>query len=220
MRFQPVPLNEDLNVLVAPFIVISRMMPATAVCQVHHIGWVLIGLSGVFMLGVAGLIIQSVLSNRRPDPRNPKQMLRHHTNLLMLYAESDPGFKEQARRFAELFRDLVPPTGCSTSLQGEVVRSIDRLGSEERRNGNLNWGLGYDEFITVLRESLLDGTVFDETALDEIAACIDTVSRHGTQPQEEDQVYRAFACLIKAAVQFCEAHPEPIPYTPKSPRST
>lgn len=195
------------------------MINAASISQVHPIGWALIGLSGIFILGVAGLVIHSALTNRPPNPSNPEEMLRHHTKLLMLYAQGESGFQTRARRFAEIFRDLVPPIGCAPSLQGEIVRSVDRLASEERRNGNLNWDAGYAEFVTVLRESLLDPIVFDEAALKEIKGCIDLVSRHGTEPQDEDGVCHAFAVMIRAAVQYCQFRAELLPYSPSSPRS-
>src|SRR5687768_5497968 len=109
----------------------------------HPAGIALCVMAGLFVLLVVGLIVKSLLDRRRPDFSDPAQMLAHHVSLLKHHHTGEASFLPAARKFAEMFASWVPPEGPADSIQGEVIRSVDRLASEERRNGNGNWNSYY-----------------------------------------------------------------------------
>ena len=49
-----------------------------------------------------------------------------------------------SEKFFELFEKLVPASGQATTVQGEVVRSINKLVNDCVSNGLANWDAGYD----------------------------------------------------------------------------
>lgn len=177
---------------------------------IHPIGWALIIMAGLVVLGIATLILRSMWQNRRPNPRNPAQMMRHHVKLLMYHVNDDPRFPRAVAQFAKLFRELVPDAGRSATVQGELIRSVDRLASEERRNGNMNWGAKYASFTAFLRERLLDESVFSEEEITTLASKIELIHRNGTDAQNPKEVRVAFGDLIVAAVAYCQKRPVPI----------
>lgn len=179
--------------------------------QMHPIGVALCVLAGLFVVLIAILVVKTLLDNRRPDLSTPAKRLAHHVLLLGHHDTDDAAFRPAARRFAQLFSELVPDQGPADSVQGEVIRSVDRLASEERRNGNGNWSRGFRAFAVTLRQRLLDEQVFDSAALKSLREDVALVERHGSKPQDPEAVRLAFGRLIMASVTFCQHHPEPMP---------
>jgi len=70
-------------------------------------------------------------------------------------------YLEEAR---SLWQTSVPANGQSATVQGELLRAVEKLRDEAQRNGNLNWGSGHEVFIEYLRENLLGSAWFDQTA--------------------------------------------------------
>lgn len=55
------------------------------------------------------------------------------------------------------WKALVPAKGCASTLQGELVRAIDRISSEYFRNGMMNWGDGsgyYEKLVKLIHTTL------------------------------------------------------------------
>lgn len=46
-------------------------------------------------------------------------------------------YQQEAR---SLWQTSVPPRGQAATVQGELLRAVEKLRDEARRNGNLNWG--------------------------------------------------------------------------------
>ena len=64
--------------------------------------------------------------------------------------------------YQELWDELVPPSGPSNSLQGQLLVCIGKLSDEFFRNGNINWDhnkANYLEMISFLKTHLLDGSI-------------------------------------------------------------
>ncbi|HEX9174292.1 MAG TPA: hypothetical protein VF861_16705 [Telluria sp.] len=62
-----------------------------------------------------------------------------------------------------LWRNLVPPAGQSTTVQGELLRAVVKLQDEAQRNGNINWDEGFERFIDFLHLHLVTkSTLSDE----------------------------------------------------------
>lgn len=195
------------------------MILAADTHTIHPVGWVLIALAALFVLAVVAMMVQACLHGRPPRLDTPEKLIRHHALLLHSYAEKDPAFKAAALTFATLHHELVPETGAAASLQGEILRSVDRLAGEERRNGNLNWSNGYSQFVSFLRETLLDPHAFDEARRSDLSAQLDTIEGHANDPADIQRIDGAFASLICAAVDYHARHPSLTPYTASPDRT-
>ena len=65
---------------------------------------------------------------------------------------------------------LLPKSGQAASLQGELLRAVEKLRMEAKVNGNINWDDGFVRFVEFLQRHLQAETKFDEKAQAEIAA--------------------------------------------------
>ena len=116
-------------------------------------------------------------------------------------------YDEEAR---SLWRTAVPPRGQAATVQGELLRAVERLRDEARRNGNINWETGYEIFIASLRRHLLSAPQFAVTARQEIEADLNRLSEF-EYPETSDSLYDR---LSDRVIEWCHAHPQPLPHIP------
>lgn len=87
-----------------------------------------------------------------------------------------------------LWKTLVPKSGQADTVQGKLIRAVERLRWESQNNGNSNWDEGFVRFCEFLERTLAVTPPFDERALREIRADI-TRLRDFEQPYLEDDLY-------------------------------
>ena len=87
-----------------------------------------------------------------------------------------------------IWKNHVPSRGQSDTVEGEMIRAIERLRWEAQENGNGNWDKAFKYFCEFLWKTLHDKNVFDEHALQEIKEDIETISK-GRQPYLHDDIY-------------------------------
>ena len=95
------------------------------------------------------------------------------------------------RHFEEakhIWKTLVPKSGQADTVQGELIRAIERLRWESQNNGNGNWDGGFDRFCDLIEKSLSVTPPFDDDALLEIRADISRL-RNYEDPYLEDDLY-------------------------------
>jgi len=125
-----------------------------------------------------------------------------------------------------VWHNLVPPSGQAGTVQGELLRAVEKLRWEAQENGNINWDDGFLILISFLEQHLLNSPVFspaDRAALqgdlgrlrdflpvDELISDEDT----GSLPYVGDDLYDR---LTSCVVAFVRANPHPLPY-PANPR--
>jgi len=59
-----------------------------------------------------------------------------------------------------IWREFVPPSGQAETVQGELLRAVEKLRDEAMRNGNGNWDKGFKILLKYLEAHLLDRAVF------------------------------------------------------------
>lgn len=59
-----------------------------------------------------------------------------------------------------IWKDFVPPSGQAETVQGELMRAVEKLRDEAIRNGNSNWDAGFGVLLRYLERHLLDAAVF------------------------------------------------------------
>ena len=70
-------------------------------------------------------------------------------------------FNEAAR----IWRECVPKSGQADTIEGELLRAVEKLRNEATRNGNINWDSGFEILLSFLESRLLDKAVYSEAKL-------------------------------------------------------
>src|ERR1041385_5828750 len=63
----------------------------------------------------------------------------------------------------EIWQKFVPKSGQADTVQGEMLRAVEKLRDGARRNGNLNWDRGFEILLAYLSEKLSDSDAFDDS---------------------------------------------------------
>jgi hypothetical protein len=118
---------------------------------------------------------------------------------------------------ARIQKELVPIAGESEALQGELVRCINNLNDEARRNGWMNFDEGDIESIDVLRRYLPDTAVFSEAVCQHIRTSLDTVRYAGERGADEGEFgYDELTFLAQRVAEWCHHHKDLIYKQPES----
>jgi hypothetical protein len=118
-----------------------------------------------------------------------------------------------------IWRHLVPKSGQSGTVQGELLRAVEKLRWEAQNNGNINWDEGFLMLVEFLRKTLNAEPSFGESELLSINADLDRI-RHFTPvdeledvtdeanlPYVEDDLYDR---LVGFVAKFARQNPMPI----------
>jgi hypothetical protein len=124
--------------------------------------------------------------------------------------------KNWKKKFPKLWNELVPSKGPAKSLQGELIRTIGKITDEIYRNGNLNWDKDYDLLLDFLNYHLTDPHCFSQKAISEITLNMDKLRNH-RHPDVSGDASPSYI-ISGMVVAWCEAHPDPMTYTPTSSR--
>ncbi|WP_294823360.1 hypothetical protein [uncultured Flavobacterium sp.] len=156
-----------------------------------------------------------ILNNYGTPPRNESvREMRSVANLLAKYdamdIEKPAPVKQELKtnlKYPEVGREIwakyVPRSGASETVQGELLRSIEKLRDEAQRNGNINYGDMHKKMADYIAVTLIASGMFDEQ---EIKHDIKPLT-YKTKPYLEDDVYDRFCDRI---CEFYLKHPEPI----------
>ena len=87
-----------------------------------------------------------------------------------------------------IWKEFVPQSGQADTVQGELMRAVEKLRDEAIRNGNANWDKGFKILLRYLDQHLTDAAVFPKATR---AATRKTIWRLGFAmlPVLDDDVY-------------------------------
>ncbi|NEA72582.1 hypothetical protein C8250_041410 [Streptomyces sp. So13.3] len=111
-------------------------------------------------------------------------------------------YAEEAGR---IWRTYVPKRGQADTVQGELIRAVEKLRDEAVRNGNINWDDSFERLVLFLQRTLSDSQVFDTSASQEIADDLTLISDPGV-PADDGPFDRLTDCLVV----WCREHPDPV----------
>ena len=130
-----------------------------------------------------------------------------------------------------LWDTKVPASGQADTLQGELLREVEKLRTEAMDNGNLNWDDNFAFFCDNIKQTLADSNLFDSQRLENLSRLLDFVKECGEYaasynageiPDEEaDPVKFAYVdddlydYVTDAIAEFALANPTDIPYQKK-----
>ena len=106
-----------------------------------------------------------------------------------------------------IWQNLVPKSGQCDSVQGELLRAVEKLSWEAQNNGNANWDSGFERLIDFLEGTLCGEPKISEVMKKSIRGNL-ALLRDYEYPQTEDGVYEE---LTEMVVEFCRIHPQLIP---------
>lgn len=67
-----------------------------------------------------------------------------------------------------IWKNYVPKNGQATTLQGELLREIEKIRCEAQDNGNINWDNDYTYFCDFISKKLSEQTIFSKSEKEEI----------------------------------------------------
>jgi hypothetical protein len=116
--------------------------------------------------------------------------------IAMLYFEEAKG----------IWQSFVPKSGQSATVQGELLRAVEKLRDEATRNGNGNWDEGFEILLRYLEKHLLDPAVFQQ---DLLATTKSTLSRlrNFEDPYLADDLYDALTDRVVECFRFYGSQP-------------
>ncbi|MBD1373695.1 hypothetical protein IC620_15220 [Hazenella sp. IB182357] len=92
------------------------------------------------------------------------------------------------REAKDVWKNYVPKEGQSSTVEGELIRAIEKLRYEAQNNGNGNYDFAFNLFCTYIEETLSDPNVFDSKVLKQIQEDVQ-VLRNYKQPYLSDDLY-------------------------------
>jgi len=120
--------------------------------------------------------------------------------------------KTQTMKYAEeakhLWQTYVPKSGQADTVRGELIRAVEKLRDEARRNGNINWDRGHEILCSFIRDTLCDSGVFDKVAVAEIKSDVARLEDY-EHPHCDENLYDR---LTDRIVEWSQKHPDPIPH--------
>jgi hypothetical protein len=111
-----------------------------------------------------------------------------------------------------VWQNLVPRSGQSDWVQGELLRCVEKLCWEAQTNGNVNWDKGFELIVDYLEETLCGEASFTEEARRSIREDVALLRNYENPYTEQD----LFDRLTGHVVAFCRQHPSLIP-KPRNP---
>jgi hypothetical protein len=111
---------------------------------------------------------------------------------------------------SHIWQTYVPKRGQAATVQGELLRANEKLRDESRRNGNMNWDEGHEILARFLLDTLTASAVLSDQAKSQLRVDIARVLDFEDPSTEED----LFDRIERALLDWCAAHPDPVPRAP------
>ncbi len=106
-----------------------------------------------------------------------------------------------------IWKEYVPKRGQSKTVQGEMLRAVEKLRDEAQRNGNINFNDNHKRLAGYVQDTLSASGLFDNETIKQIKADIKKISAK-TRPYLEDDIYDR---LCDRICEYHLHHGEPVP---------
>lgn len=110
---------------------------------------------------------------------------------------------EEAKNIWETF---VPKSGQAKTVQGELLRAVEKLRDEAQRNGNANWDEGFGILLSYLQQRLTDSVLYSSESIQETNNILERLSNFD-YPYLEDDLYDNLADKIVEYFKFYGSMP-------------
>jgi len=116
-----------------------------------------------------------------------------------------------------IWKHLVPPQRHAATVQGELLRAIERLRTEAQDNGNVNWDPQFAMFVDYLARHLAGETGFSDRVRQSIRDDLErlrfdeSAAEDDAEPYIDDDLYDRICGHV---VSYCRLHPALVPHVP------
>ena len=107
-----------------------------------------------------------------------------------------------------IWSQFVPKSGQAQTVQGELLRAVEKLRDEAIRNGNGNWDRGFEILLEFLDGHLLDAHVFAPDVLGQTKATLSRL-RIYENPLLDDGPYDALGDRVVDYFHHHGSQPHP-----------
>jgi hypothetical protein len=107
-----------------------------------------------------------------------------------------------------IWQTQVPERGQAATVQGELLRAVEKLRDEARRNGNVNWGDGHERLRSYIQRHLSEPGILPSDEQTTLRSDLDRLADY-ERPETDDSVYDR---ISDGVVLWARAHPEPVPH--------
>lgn len=114
--------------------------------------------------------------------------------------------KEYAEKAKYIWQNLVPPRGQADTVQGELLRAIEKLADEAQRNGNVNWDKGHIILVEYIVKTIDEANILDDKKSKQFHKDMHRLL-NGNEPYIDDDLYDRVTEII---VDFYTKYPNPI----------
>ena len=83
-----------------------------------------------------------------------------------------------------IWKNYVPSKGQADSLQGELLREMEKIRCEAQDNGNINWDDDYSYFCDFISERLCEQPIFTAAEKDEVILIMSYLKKCGIYAQK------------------------------------
>jgi len=87
-----------------------------------------------------------------------------------------------------IWQTYVPKRGQAETVQGELLRAVEKLRDESIRNGNMNWDSGFETLLAYIEARLTDPAVYSPDVIASTRAILSRLQDYD-QPYLEDDLY-------------------------------
>ncbi|SEW40036.1 hypothetical protein SAMN04488122_2810 [Chitinophaga arvensicola] len=108
----------------------------------------------------------------------------------------------------QIWQQMVPPMGQADTVQGELLRALEKLRDEAQRNGNINYFDSHLQLAKFVMDTLINTGGFDKKTQTKIKSSAKQLMKAGS-PYLEDDVYDY---LVDKVCEFYLKHSTPIPH--------
>ena len=112
-------------------------------------------------------------------------------------------YEEEAK---QIWKSFVPKSGQAETVQGELLRAVEKLRDEALRNGNGNWDEGFEMLLTYLKIKLTDNRVYSEESIGEIKRFLIRL-KDFDNPYLEDDLYDKLGERVVEYFKFYGSQP-------------
>ncbi|HEU4678401.1 MAG TPA: hypothetical protein VFS35_02695 [Terrimicrobiaceae bacterium] len=122
-----------------------------------------------------------------------------------------------------IWRNLVPKNGQASTVQGELLRAVEKLRWEAQENGNINWDDGFLILIDFLEQTLAASGALAAPQGEAMKVDLDRLRNFlpVDELEDEDDSERLpyvdddlYDRLTHCVVAFARANPTPVPRQP------
>jgi hypothetical protein len=102
-----------------------------------------------------------------------------------------------------VWQNLVPKSGQASTVQGELLRCVEKLAWEAQNNGNVNWEPQFEMLLHYLENTLCAEPHFDSAAKQSIRRDTKRLRQY-KRPYTDQDLYDR---LTEHVVAYCRIHP-------------